>query len=60
MILARSTFFTCNIIFKEYFICYFLGKLNVLKKCHPPSADLRNGEEDSISAINLIFAAIKG
>ena len=27
---------------------------------HPPSADLRYGEEDSISYSTLIFATIKG
>ena len=29
-------------------------------KGHPPSADLRYGEEDSISPSTLICAAIKG
>ena len=29
-------------------------------KGHPPSADLRYGEEDSISPSTLIVAAIKG
>ena len=29
-------------------------------KGHPPSADLRCGEEDSISPSTLVLAAIKG
>ena len=33
---------------------------NICKKGHPPSADLRYGEEDSISLSTLILAAIKG
>ena len=31
-----------------------------LLKGHPPSADLRYGEEDSISPSKLVLAAIKG
>ena len=33
--------------------------LNIIKG-HPPSADLRYGEEDSISQSTRLFAAIKG
>ena len=33
---------------------------NQLAKGHSPSADLRYGEEDSISITTLILAAIKG
>ena len=32
----------------------------ILIKGHPPRADLRYGEKDSISHSTLIFAAIKG
>ena len=34
--------------------------LAFIEKGHPPSADLRYGEVDSISPSTLIFAAIKG
>ena len=34
--------------------------LPVLSKGHPLSADLRYGEEDSISPSTLVLAAIKG
>ena len=30
------------------------------QKGHPPSSDLRYGEEDSISPSTLVLAAIKG
>ena len=37
------------------------GSHKILRyKGHPPSADLRYGEEDSISPSTQIFAAIKG
>ena len=34
--------------------------LLLYRKGHPPSVDLRYGEEDSISPSTLIFAASKG
>ena len=37
-----------------------LFKLQCFNKVHPPSADLRYGEEDNISPSTLIFAALKG
>ena len=38
-----------------------MSRLSILpNKGHPPSADLRYGEEDSISRSTLFFAAIKG
>ena len=37
-----------------------LDHFSIFLKGHPPSADLRYGEEDSISHSTLIFAEIKG
>ena len=36
-----------------------LSLFYIFTKGHPPSADLRYGEEDSISPSTLIFAAIE-
>ena len=39
---------------------FWYAKRVMFFKGHPPSADLRYGEEDSISPSTLILAAIKG
>ena len=36
------------------------NSMNESVKGHPPSSDLRYGEDDSISPSTLFFAAIKG
>ena len=47
-------------IFKKNILSMFRVQAMPHTKGHPPSADLRYGEEDSISPSTLIFAARKG
>ena len=51
-------FFKCLLKFRAHALQLELNKLEYTKG-HPPSADLRYGEEDSISPSTPIFAAIE-
>ena len=54
---ATGEYLAVEIIFITYFTFKRVLELN---KGHFPSADLRYGEEDSISPSTLLFAVIKG
>ena len=62
----QSYYFRCFNYSEHYYPCFVLLKTKLkliytkTYKGNPPSADLRYGEENSISPSTLIIAAIKG